>query len=80
MFGKERISIGLWVGASTTPNTMKKAVAAYEELYNRKSDENPFVILKCPWCGAQMGLVKMKNGNRKLPGYNRKIGKKTKNI
>ena len=75
LFGDNTISIGLWVGTTTTPNTMKSAVKAYEDLYNKKSDENPFVILKCPWCGAQMGLVKMKNGDRRLPGYAKKIGK-----
>lgn len=75
LFGDHTISIGLWVGSATTPNKMKDAVKAYEDLYNKKSDENPFVILKCPWCGAQMGLVKMKNGDRRLPGYSKKVGK-----
>lgn len=75
LFGDNTISIGLWVGSTTTPNTMKSAVKAYEDLYNKKSDENPFVILKCPWCGAQMGLVKMKNGDRRLPGYVTRIEK-----
>lgn len=75
LFGDNTISIGLWVGAATTPNKMKDAVKAYEDLYNKRSDENPFVILKCPWCGAQMGLVKMKNGDRRLPGYSKRIEK-----
>lgn len=75
LFGDNMISIGLWVGAATTPNKMKDAVKAYEDLYNKKSDENPFVILKCPWCGAQMGLVKLKNGDRRLPGYSKRVGK-----
>ena len=43
LFGDNTISIGLWVGSTTTPNTMKSAVKAYEDLYNKKSDENPFV-------------------------------------
>lgn len=75
LFGDNTISIGLWVGSATTPNKMKDAVKAYEDLYNKRSDENPFVILKCPWCGAQMGLVKMKNGDRRLPGYSKRIEK-----
>lgn len=70
-FGKNRISIGLWVGGSTTPNMVKDAVKAYDELY-KKGGDNPFVILKCPWCGAQMGPVSKKDGTWELPGY-RKI-------
>lgn len=71
LFGSERISIGLWVGSSTTPNSMSKAVEAYDKLYNEKTDENPFVMLKCPWCGAQMGVVLKNNGTRDLPGYDK---------
>ncbi len=58
--GEERISIGLWVGETTTPNTMKKAVNAYKKLYRdgSVSENSPIVILKCPWCGAQMGVVR----------------------
>lgn len=64
LFGKNRISIGLWVGSTTTPNSVKDAVKAYEKLYNGDTN-NPFVILKCPWCGAQMGPVQ----KGKIPGY-----------
>lgn len=73
LFGKSQISIGLWVGVSTTPNKMSDAVKKYDELYNGKSDENPFVILKCPWCGAQMGVVQKKSGLRDIKGYYKKI-------
>lgn len=71
LFGKERISIGLWVGGATTPNSGSEAIKAYNELY-KKGGENPFVVLKCPWCGAQMGPVAKKDGTWELPGY-RKI-------
>ncbi len=57
LIGTDRISIGLWVGGDTSPNKMSEAVAAYDKLYNGTSDINPFVVLKCPWCGAQMGVV-----------------------
>lgn len=81
LFGSSRITIGLWVGSATTPNTMQKAVAAYDDLYNGRSDTNPFVMLKCPWCGAQMGAVTRKNGTRELPGYKKVLGpKKQKRI
>ena len=68
--GKDRISIGLWVGDATTPNTMKKAVDAYKKIYRdgRVSENSPIVILKCPWCGAQMGVVRT-GKTYKIPGY-----------
>lgn len=75
--GDSRISIGLWAGRSATPNKRADAIAAYNKLKNGKSDENPFLMLKCPWCGAQMGLVE-KPGARKgstlydLLGYRKK--------
>lgn len=56
--GNDRFSIGLWVGQSTSPNTQKDAVSQYERMANSKSGDNPFVLLKCPWCGAEMGLIK----------------------
>ena len=69
LFGVSRITIGLWVGSATTPNRMADAVAKYDELYSGKSDENPFIILKCPWCGAQMGVVQKKSGLKEIKGY-----------
>ena len=64
LFGKNRITIGLWVGGATTPNKTDEAVKAYNELYKDPTKNNPFVILKCPWCGAQMGPA-----HPQLPGY-----------
>ena len=64
LFGANRISIGLWVGGTTTPNTIRDALKAYDKLYNGEVN-NPFVILKCPWCGAQMGPVR----KAFVPGY-----------
>ena len=69
LFGDARISIGLWVGSATTPNRMDDAVKKYEALYNGSASENPFVLLKCPWCGAQMGVVQKKSGIREVKGY-----------
>lgn len=74
LFGKSRISIGLWVGSDTTPNRMSDALEKYDKLYKGKSDENPFVILKCPWCGAQMGVVESKGKVRRIAGYKTQIG------
>ncbi|MBQ2675047.1 MAG: hypothetical protein IJG07_10270 [Prevotella sp.] len=76
MFGKARISIGLWVGGDTTPNHMngsKGAVEAFDKLKAGKSESNPFVMLKCPWCGAQMGPVRC-GRTVQIQGYKKVIG------
>jgi len=54
--GEARISIGLWVGSATTPNHKNDAVKAYDKIKS-ENGEYPFVIRKCPWCGAQIGPV-----------------------
>ncbi|MBC8556082.1 MAG: hypothetical protein H8D23_41235 [Candidatus Brocadiales bacterium] len=70
-FGEEPISIGLWVGSSFTPNTLSEAIENYKNLTDAgKNEKNRLMVLKCPWCGAQMGPVK--NGNYiQLKGYKR---------
>jgi hypothetical protein len=55
--GTAPITIGLWVGGGVTPNTEQQADHALGNLL-RGERENPFIILACPWCGAQMGPVR----------------------
>ena len=69
--GSDPITIGLWVGGSLTPNKRSDAVTALIQLSQRKTRENPFIVLQCPWCGAQMGPVSTKNQVRIL-GYEKK--------
>lgn len=77
LLGTERISIGLWVGGETSPNSMQEAITGYNKLYKGDSSKtNPFIVLKCPWCGAQMGLIS-KGMTKESPGY-RIIKKKNK--
>lgn len=54
--GATQISIGLWVGGDVTPTKNDKAEAALQQLL-RDGRDNPFIILHCPWCGAEMGPV-----------------------
>lgn len=61
LLGQERISIGLWVGGDLTPNERqgdKGATTALNKLVGNQTKVNPFVLLRCPWCSAQMGLTK----------------------
>lgn len=70
--GSTPITIGLWVGGTSTPNKNKKAVDELNRLTHNGT--NPFVITKCPWCGAEMGPCEHnKKLTRKISGY-RKIG------
>jgi len=70
--GECPISIGLWVGAGVTPNDRQDAVSALARLY-QSPNENRFVVLACPWCGAAMGPVKA-GSSWKVTGY-RKLSK-----
>ena len=70
--GTDPITIGLWVGGSLTPNWRNDAVKALTRLSQGKTRENPFIVLHCPWCGAQMGPVN--SGNRiRIFGYEKKL-------
>jgi hypothetical protein len=70
--GTARITIGLWVGESLTPTYRNDARKAFGKLEDGREDDNPFIVLKCPWCGAQMGLIKGVNNNR-VKGYKRRL-------
>jgi hypothetical protein len=54
--GTTPVSIGLWVGGDVTPIRHDDAVKKYQQLL-KDGRENPFIMLNCPWCGAQMGPV-----------------------
>lgn len=53
--GETEFKIGMWVGGSATPNKRSEARASLKDLRNNKRSENPFVLLKCPWCNSQFG-------------------------
>lgn len=73
--GTARISIGLWVG-DLTPNKRDDARKAFQRMEQGREEDNPFIVLKCPWCGSQMGYLKEERRN-KVKGYKRrKIGTK----
>jgi hypothetical protein len=55
--GEETISIGMWVGAAATPNTLKIAAESLKKLRQggELHKENPVQLRFCPWCGTAMG-------------------------
>jgi hypothetical protein len=55
--GDTAISIGVWLGGTVTPNYRKDAKPALRKLIRDGSGENPFVLLKCPWCASKMGPI-----------------------
>jgi hypothetical protein len=78
--GDDPISIGLWVGGSSTPNDSSKARSQFNELNNNKRFRQApynFVVMKCPCCSAQFGKISnVKPGdNEKIKGLHREDGR-----
>jgi hypothetical protein len=67
--GSERFSIGIWLGGASTPNTWAQAKDALARLRRGGRQENPFLLLRCPWCGAQLGPVSGGPRAREVAGY-----------
>lgn len=76
VLGEAEISIGIWLGGSTTPNSRQDARAIFRSLQNGDGrEQNKFVLDRCPWCGAQMGPVNLTTGRgRGKRGVPRVIG------
>jgi len=55
--GDEPITIGLWVGGSSTPNEISKARTQLTRLTDNPKEEYNFVVMKCPCCSSQIGKV-----------------------
>lgn len=73
--GNERITIGLWVGQSTTPNSIEQVSKCIDEMNkanNHNADpgeKNKFQVQSCPWCGTKtyskkIGIAFEKDNNR----------------
>ena len=59
--GEREISIGIWLGGDTTPNTRQDAITEHRKLKGGKRVDNPFMVERCPWCGALMGPQEYSN-------------------
>lgn len=53
--GEAPFSAGIWVGGGTTPNRREDALKTLGKIVKGTGASNPFLLTKCPWCGAQMG-------------------------
>ena len=70
--GTKRISIGVWLGGGTTPNSRQSATVALREFQNRSGASNQFLLRRCPWCASAMGRFKVRGGQRyQVFGYER---------
>lgn len=54
--GTNEFSIGIWLGGDSTPNRRDDARRSLKAL-NKEDDSEGyrFVLLRCPWCSAQLG-------------------------
>ncbi|NEW42778.1 helicase [Nocardia cyriacigeorgica] len=66
--GAEPFGIGVWLGNDSTPNTWSSAEQSLRDLHRDYSASNPFLLLKCPWCGTRMGPIRRARG-QDTPGY-----------
>jgi hypothetical protein len=67
--GEDRFSIGIWLGSTTTPNSWKTAITDLGKLRRDSREQNPFLLLRCPWCGAQMGPISKGAKGQEAVGY-----------
>jgi len=69
---EDPISIGIWVGGKTSPNTRNQAKQNLRDLRDDyKNVENKFILNRCPWCGASMGRIDAEGGDTSVAGYRR---------
>jgi hypothetical protein len=73
--GQAPFGIGIWLGGSSTPNTWKQAIENLRALRNRPQEQNLFLLLRCPWCAAQMGPQAKHGGGQEPIGYEESAGR-----
>lgn len=73
--GESPFGIGIWLGGSSTPNNWKKAIDVLARLRRNPHEQNLFLLLRCPWCGTQMGTKPKGRGGQDVIGYEQ-VGQK----
>jgi len=73
VLGTEPFSIGIWLGGATTPNTREQALRALSE-YERDSEaSSPFLLTRCPWCGAEFTRIEYRTGRPSGKGRSKTV-------
>lgn len=67
--GESRFGIGIWLGGTSTPNTWRQATDALRKMRRNHWATNMFLLLRCPWCGAQMGTKPNRTRGQDVFGY-----------
>lgn len=68
--GSAPFSIGIWVGGDATPNQRKYAIPMLRKLIaGEKYADNGFLLDRCPWCRAEIGVLKEPRASVKVLGY-----------
>ncbi|NNH75580.1 helicase [Nocardia uniformis] len=73
--GETPFGIGIWLGSSSTPNNWVQAVENWRQLGNDYFAQNKFLLLRCPWCGTEMGPKPKPKRGQDIIGY-QLVGKK----
>lgn len=60
--GDRGFSIGIWLGGDTTPNSRDEARESLRRIESGADSDYNFILLRCPWCGAEMGPVEQSSG------------------
>lgn len=74
--GDKEFSLGMWVGGAASPNSRKDATIKLKALSrDPASAENPFVLLKCPWCNSEFGPRRegSTRGANSVMGYRKEL-------
>jgi hypothetical protein len=67
--GSTPFSIGIWLGSGSTPNKWADAQERLKRLQRSANEPNSFLLLRCPWCGAEMGPKPRKGRGQETLGY-----------
>lgn len=65
--GKNRFTIGAWLGSASTPNDYSSARRAIHE-WRKSAANRGFLLTRCPWCAAAIGR-RTGAGQQEIDGY-----------